>query len=1058
MKIFNRIIFLALLLWPVLITAENLPALGRQPLVLTKAAPVVSTRTLDYLHELGTPTVKIWVFFNDKGVLEKTAYDRAAAEIKFSDHARTRRARVGIEGVIFADLPVFRDYIDRVTALGAKHRRSSRWLNAASFEIAPDLIERVAALPCVHEIRPVASFRSPDRDDIEAATAVPEKSPVDIAALEYGSSLTQVEMINIPAVHDLGYNGQGVVVCLMDGGFRKTHRVFEQAYAENRVLDEYDFIFDDDDVQNEPEDDPSQHNHGTYCWSVLGGWDPGNLIGPAYGASFLLAKTEDIRSETPIEEDNWVAALEWADSLGADITSTSLSYYRWYEAEDFDGRTAVTTLAANMSATLGIVNCTSAGNQGPSPGTVAAPADAFDILAVGAVNSFESIATFSSRGPTYDGRLKPEVSAMGVSDYCANGLNDSAFTYKSGTSFSCPLVAGAAAVLLSARPDLTPWQVRKILMKSADRADSADNDYGWGIIDVLAALDIEDVCGDADDDGVFSLSDFDYLLDYFYGGGPALNFPQSGDVDSINGLNHNDIQYLADYFYGSGAPGPNCRPYPVQDLPVDEDTLKIINPAVPPGQSSCRIDLYLKTEDVLPGLSLPFLYSCSTATPYLDSISFTGSKYESYANKYGLKNQSVKKGLLGFVNTGESYSGAGEDLIASLYFTLAASDETQYIFIDTTTYGRDDATLLSKRSDRLEAVRPIITGLERFVNPVLHVMTTGSDETGDGNLFDPFATIQKAIDALDGQDTILVHEGVYTGEGNVNIEFYGREVVLKAAGGPAVTVIDGENTARAFYVNDGEDSLTVIDGFTVKNGFAAAGGGMYCTYSSPTIKNCVFTDNSGWGGALYTNGSSPVFLNCTFVYNSSTYENLGGAVFCLGTSGPLFQNCIFAFNSPGDAFYCQDVYPGPTLVCCDVYGNEHGDWTGFIAGQEDSDGNFSMNPFFCDTLEGNFDIRAASPCAPDNNACYELVGAGRVDSNCVGCCSGITGNIDCSGDEAPDISDIERLIDHLYLSREPLCCPEAADCNGNYGPPDISDITDLIDYLYLSHRLLAPCK
>jgi len=1059
MKILNKIIILTILfLWPVLLSADNLPGLQKNPVILKKTGETVSPKALSYLRNLNTPTVKIWVFFNDKDVFDKGSFDRAAAEVNINDHARIRRAKVGMSEIVFADLPVSRDYIERVTALGAKYRRSSRWLNAASFEIPMELLDRVADQLFINKIQPVAGFQ-PRRDDIiDTETLPPEKTPDDISALEYGNSYAQMEMINMPAVHDLGYYGQGIIVCIMDGGFRKNHLAFEQAYAESRVLDEYDFIFNDSDVQNEEEDDPSQHNHGTYCWSTLGGWDPGNLIGPAYGASFLLAKTEDIRSETPVEEDNWVAALEWADSLGADVTSTSLGYSDWYTYEDYDGQTAVISIAASMAASFGIVTCNSAGNKGPSPGTVTAPADAFDILAVGAVNSFEGIAGFSSRGPTYDGRIKPEVCAMGVNTYCANGLDDSTFTLKSGTSLSCPLIGGAAAVLLSARPELTPWQVRKALMKSGDRAGEPNNDYGWGIVDVLAAIDFEDVCGDADDDSSFTQTDFDYLVDYFYRGGPPLNFPESGDVDSVNGLNHNDVQYLANYFYASSAPEPNCRPYPVTDIPVSDDTLEIRNTVILPGQDSGKIDLYLKAGGAVQGLALPFIYSCSTATISLDSIGFTGSVYESYTNKYGLIDLSEKKGLIGLINTGESYPGGGEDLVASLFFSITSSTDTQYIFIDTTSYGRDDMAVLSRMDSRLEAVRPVLVGLNSYLDPIIHVMTTGNDETGDGNIFNPFATIQKAIDAVIDQDTILVYDGVYIGEGNINIHFYGKEVVLTSKNGPGTTVIDCEGTDRAFHIYHGEDSLTVIDGFTVRNGSAPAGGALDCEYSSPTVKNCILIDNSGWGGALYCNSASPKIINCTFAYNSSTYENKGAAVFCLGASEPLFQNCLFAFNSPGDAVYCLNAFPGPQLQCCNVYGNEHGDWTGCIADQKNINGNISFDPFFCDTLADDFNIRAASPCAPDNNDCFALMGAGFVDSNCIGCCEGLTGNIDCSEDEVPDLTDINRLIDHLYLSGEPLCCPESADCNGSYGHPDITDITRLIDHLYLSHSPLAPCK
>ena len=188
--------------------------------------------------------------------------------------------------------------------------------------------------------------------------------------------------------------------------------------------------------------------------------------------------------------------------------------------------------------------------------------------------------------------------------------------------------------------------------------------------------------------------------------------------------------------------------------------------------------------------------------------------------------------------------------------------------------------------------------------------------------------------------------------------------MLKSQNGPGSTVIDCENSVRGFHIYQGEDSLTVIDGFTVRNGFAAAGAGLDCEFTSPTIKNCILIDNFGWGGALLCNSASPKIINCTFAYNSSTYENKGAAVFCLDASEPLFQNCLFAFNSPGDAIYCQNVNPGPQLHCCNIYGNEHGDWTGCIYDQKNINGNISFDPFFCDTLMDNFNIRSASPLRP----------------------------------------------------------------------------------------------
>jgi len=279
-----------------------------------------------------------------------------------------------------------------------------------------------------------------------------------------------------------------VIVAMLDTGYRKTHQAFAAAFSESRVIAEYDFIFDDFDTQNEAEDWTNQHTHGTYTWSTLGGQAAGTLYGPAYKASFLLAKTEDVRSETSVEEDNWVEALEWADGYGADVISSSLGYSDWYSYSDFDGATAITSIAASTAAGLGIVVCNSMGNNGPGAGTLSAPADAFDIVACGAVDAAGFIASFSSRGPTADGRMKPEVSAQGVNTYCASSSSNTAFTTASGTSLSTPIVGGAAALLLSANPYLTPLQVRSALMQTSSKASSPDNTYGWGIVDVLKAF------------------------------------------------------------------------------------------------------------------------------------------------------------------------------------------------------------------------------------------------------------------------------------------------------------------------------------------------------------------------------------------------------------------------------------------------------------------------------------------------------------------------------------------------------------------------------------------
>lgn len=433
--------------------------------------------------------VKVWVFFTDKNVADKAAFETLAASVTLTDKALARRAKMGLDRVTFGDLPVYDGYIKEVEALGGQVRRISRWLNAASFVLPLNRIDAVNALPFVARIRPVAVYIQPSEPEAEfPAPYEPSLLSGEKSLLNYGGSATQLNQIHVPEAHERGYTGAGVLVAMFDTGFRKDHESFAAAFSTGRVLAEYDFIFDDSETANEAEDYSSQWNHGTYTWSTLGGAKEGTLYGPAYGASFILAKTEDVRSETSVEEDNWAEAVEWADSIGADVISSSLGYSDWYTYADFDGQTAITTIAANLATAYGIVVANAMGNEGPGDGSLTAPADAYEILSCGAVSSTGAIASFSSRGPTYDGRMKPEVCAQGVSTYCASSGGTTNYSYVNGTSLSTPLVGGCAAVLLSARPTLTPQQVRQAFMMTASQASNPDNTYGWGILNLAAAL------------------------------------------------------------------------------------------------------------------------------------------------------------------------------------------------------------------------------------------------------------------------------------------------------------------------------------------------------------------------------------------------------------------------------------------------------------------------------------------------------------------------------------------------------------------------------------------
>ena len=463
-----------------------------------QAFPLCSKISLRLQTRMADPSMvgkdlKIWVYFPDKGISSHAELKKGLVEARHNLKERClwRRSKVRKEKnlVDLCDLPLFPPYREQVESLVIRVRTESRWLNALSAEANPSQILSLAELDFVSKIDLVLSFQRKDllATHERALTSSDENQSI----LNYGPSYFQLNQVNVLPLHRLGYSGKGVLVCMMDTGFRKNHDIFKQA----RIVDEWDFVNNDGNVQQDPLDaDDYSDSHGTGTWSILGGYAPGQLVGPAYGADFLLAKTETTLFEQPIEEDYWVAGVEWAESLGAEVVSSSLGYMDWYTYEDLNGQMAVTTIAANRAASLGVVVVNAAGNERDSSwGHIIAPADGFDVISVGAVNSNGQIASFSSPGPTYDGRIKPEVCALGVSNWLADSSEDRDDSYDtgSGTSFATPLVAGVVALILEIHRDWTPTQVRSALLQTANRAQNPDNDYGWGIVDGTAAAEIE---------------------------------------------------------------------------------------------------------------------------------------------------------------------------------------------------------------------------------------------------------------------------------------------------------------------------------------------------------------------------------------------------------------------------------------------------------------------------------------------------------------------------------------------------------------------------------------
>ena len=441
-----------------------------------------------------TDEILVWVYFNDKG--NTNSFYLNNPQLVVSEKSLKRRVKVlGNNSVLtFKDLPVNTDYITQLQSLGFKLKWSSKWLNAVSGYTDKIQLEEIASLASVKNIDIVYKLRKGNEPETSLNKLIqPLKTevPEGIHSLDYGSSYAQLQQINVPAVHDSGYTGQGITICVMDAGFS---RLSHDAFLSMDIIAAWDFVNNDPNVGNQS--DMGEGSHGTQTLSTIGGFAPGYLIGPAFNASYILAKTENTDSETPIEEDNWIAAMEWADSIGVDVTSTSLGYidfdppYTSYTWMDMDGNTTVITNGADYAAYIGIVVVNSAGNEGynASHNTLGAPADGDSVITAGAVNSSGSRSSFSSVGPTVDGRIKPDIMALGSGNVVASPSNDHNYTTASGTSFSCPLSAGVAALILCANPNLTPMQVRDAMRNTASKSSNPDNSYGWGILDALAAV------------------------------------------------------------------------------------------------------------------------------------------------------------------------------------------------------------------------------------------------------------------------------------------------------------------------------------------------------------------------------------------------------------------------------------------------------------------------------------------------------------------------------------------------------------------------------------------
>ena len=398
-----------------------------------------------------------------------------------SERALNRREKAGIEVPDFRDLPVSTEYLNQITSLGLTFHCTSKWMNTALFKTVdpcdPDILLN---LPFVKEVKIVRSpaEKSQHKDKLDFST--------------YQSDLPQydqpINMLNGHIIHNSGFDGKGILIAVLDGGFKNAGIISSLKTLHHRkgVKKTRDFVTNTDNVYE-------YHTHGTAVLSILAGRINDTIEGTAAGADFLLFRTEDTGSEFPVEEDFWIAAAEYADSAGADIITSSLGYSTFddpllnYKFADLDGNSTFITKAADIAASKGILVFSSAGNERNKEWIrILAPSDGDSVMSVGAVDGNGTIAVFSSAGPSSDGRIKPDNSTMGVSVTVQTAGNS--VTRSNGTSFSCPVLSGMTACLMQAVPDATNTEIIDALHSSSDRFNKPDSLYGYGIPDMAQAL------------------------------------------------------------------------------------------------------------------------------------------------------------------------------------------------------------------------------------------------------------------------------------------------------------------------------------------------------------------------------------------------------------------------------------------------------------------------------------------------------------------------------------------------------------------------------------------
>ncbi|MDO8367525.1 MAG: S8 family serine peptidase [Saprospiraceae bacterium] len=485
-------------------------------------------------------TNKYWIEFSDKN---NSPYCTCRPAEFLSARALERRALANIE-VVENDLPVNPDYLKQLKINGVEIHNSSRWLNSAAVMADSASAEQLKTLPFVRSVSylgPHLKYRNPPNRPLKSRAPLKSNPAIlgdDIPIWGYASQ--QNQLLGLPILHLAGHRGKDIWVAVMDGGFTNADTIpmFDSVGLQGRLFPGWDFVERDAGVFEGAQ-------HGTSVLSVMAADLPGYFVGTAPDATYFLLKTEDTGGEFPIEEVNWVAGAEWADSLGVDIINASLGYTSFndnllsHTFSDLDGRTAIGSKGAAIAATKGMIICNSAGNEGDGTWRyIGVPADAPGLIAVGAVGSSSDRNTgngteralFSSFGPSADGRIKPDLVAPGDQIVVAGNVGI-ALGLSSGTSLASPMLAGALASLWSAFPEKTAAEILDAVYASADQHEKPDNARGYGLPEIANAwIDLGKMVGG--NGGMFGFNSIGGELTFTY----ANDFFKPGDSVELRNI------------------------------------------------------------------------------------------------------------------------------------------------------------------------------------------------------------------------------------------------------------------------------------------------------------------------------------------------------------------------------------------------------------------------------------------------------------------------------------------------------------------------------------------